>query len=163
MAEHTPVVQYPQAIHAKEARNPPWIVAPKTQTLVARRKKETLGDEKTPIRTPNQTLKVNPKSGLGKKLAVDESINSEGKGERRRDWAGQETGERVVTWHRWRFCCCAAPQATASAARHDEELPCCRPQYLQAPRSQGDHTCIIGRKSPKRRGRGKIFSPVREE
>ena len=66
MAEHTPVVQYPQAIHAKEARNPPWIVAPKTQTLVARRKKETLGDEKTPIRTPNQTLKVNPKIRPGK-------------------------------------------------------------------------------------------------
>jgi hypothetical protein len=45
----------------------------------------------------------------------------------------------VVTWHRWRFCCCAAPQATASAVRHDEELPCCRPQYLQAPRTKGDH------------------------
>jgi len=58
MAEHTPVVQYPQAIHAKEARNPPWIVAPKTQTLVARRKKEKnpWGKE-----NPNPDPEPNPK------------------------------------------------------------------------------------------------------
>ena len=44
-----------------------------------------------------------------------------------------------MTWHRWRFCCCAAPHDDASAVHHDEELPCCKARYLQEPTARGYH------------------------
>lgn len=66
---------------------------------------------------------------------------------------GKRNG-REATWHRWRFCCCAAPHDDASAVRHDEELPCCcKAQYLQEPTARGDHHPQgekIKKKSPKR-------------